>query len=111
MQREEKFINYNRSNIGASGVPLSCIIQKNKNLDTDINLPDFINKTIACAPLKGSYFSEYCLTVFNMIVYFKIRQPYGYRIKGTIKYVNGRRFIKSLLDQFSGERNEMRNTT
>ena len=51
-QWEEKFTNYTGSYIGANGIPLSYVIREN-DAPADLNdeYPDFITKTVACAPL------------------------------------------------------------
>jgi hypothetical protein len=54
-QWKKKFINYTGSFISANGIPLSYVIREN---DEPANLnsyeyPDFITKTVACAPLWG----------------------------------------------------------
>ena len=48
---EETFVDYTRSHMGANGVPLSYIICDNEEPDINSEHPDFINKTVTCAPL------------------------------------------------------------
>ena len=74
---EENFANYARSHIGASGVPLSYVICENDQPDTIRNHPDFVTKTVACAPLTGEYYMADRTSVFNMIVSFTTGQPSG----------------------------------
>ena len=108
-QWEEKFINYTRSHIGANGIPLSYVIRENDDPDSNGDYPDFIMKTIGCAPLVGEYYSADRLTVFNMIVSFTTGQPSGDWIKNTIRYADGRRSMKALRTHFAGEGNATRN--
>ena len=105
---EEKFSNYLRCHIGALGVPLSYVIRKNDNPDTNGNFTDFISCTIACAPLKGEYFNADKITVFNMIVSFTTGQPSGDWIKDTLKHSDGRRSMEALRTHFAGEGNASR---
>lgn len=106
---EEKFINYARSQLGSNGIPLSYVIRENEQPDTDAVHPDFVNKTIACAPLAGEYYSADRLAVFNFIVSFTTGQPSGDWIKNTLKFADGRRSMQALRDHFSGEGNATRN--
>jgi len=73
-QWEEKFINYAKAHIGASGVPLSYVIQENDTPCTSITYPDFVSKTIVCAPLSGEFYDADKTTVFNMI-FFDYSRP------------------------------------
>ena len=106
---EEKFNNYCRAHIGAAGIPLSYVIRENDTPDTNGTHPDFMSKTIACAPLSGEYYESDRLAVFNMIVSFTTGQPSGDWIKSTLRYSNGRRSMKALQDHFAGEGNASRN--
>ena len=106
---EEKFVNYLRLHLGANGIPLSYVVRENDNPDTDTSYPEFINKTIACAPLDGEHFDADKLTVFNYIVSFTTGQPSGDWVKDTLKNSNGRRSMKALRDHFLGEGNASRN--
>jgi hypothetical protein len=106
---EEKFINYTRCQLGANGIPLSYVIRENQDPDVSGNHPDFVSKTIACAPLKGEYYDADKLAVFNMVVSFTTGQPSGDWIKDTLKYADGRRSMKALCTHFAGEGNASRN--
>ena len=108
-QWEEKFINYTRSHIGANGIPLSYVIRENEEPDRDCEYPDFINRTIGCAPLAGEYYDADRLTVFNMIISFTTGQPSGDWVKVTIRYSDGRRSMAALRSHFAGEGNVSRN--
>ena len=105
---EEKFVNYLRLHLGSSGVPLSYVIRENENPDTTTVHTEFINKTVACAPLNGEYYDADKLTVFNFIVSFTTGQPSGDWVKDSIKHSNGRRSMKALRDHFLGEGNATR---
>ena len=105
---EEKFANYTRAHIGASGVPLSYVIRENEDPDLEGEHPDFITKTIACAPLEGESYEADRLTVFNFIVSFTTGHPSGDWVKNTLRYSDGRRSMNALRDHFSGEGNATR---
>lgn len=105
---EEKFVNYLRLHLGSSGVPLSYVIRENDEPDTTTVFTDFINKTVACAPLNGEHYDADKLTVFNFIVSFTTGQPSGDWVKDSIRFSNGRRSMKALRDHFLGEGNATR---
>lgn len=105
---EEKFLNYLRLHLGSSGIPLSYVVRENDNPDTTTEHTEFINKTVACAPLLGEHFDADKLTVFNFIVSFTTGQPSGDWVKDTVRYSNGRRSMKALRDHFLGEGNATR---
>jgi hypothetical protein len=106
---EEKFINYLRCQVGADGVPLNYIIRSNDAPDTTTAHPDFVSKTIACAPLQGEYYDADKLAVFNMLVSFTTGQASGDWIKSTTRYTDGRRSMAALRAHFAGEGNATRN--
>ena len=83
---EEKFVNYARSHIGANGVPLPYMIRENEEPDINGEHPDFINKTVACAPLEGEYYAAYRMSVFNIVVSYTTFQPSSDWIKTTMKH-------------------------
>ena len=87
---------------------MSYIVRENENPDTTTVHAEFINKTVACVPLKGEYFDADKLTVFNFIVSFTTGQHSGDWIKNTIRYSNGRRSMKVLKDHFLGKGNATR---
>ena len=74
---DEKFVNYVRSHIGANSVPLSYVIRENDEPDINGEHPDFINKTVDCAPLGGKYYADDRMSVFNKVVLFTTGQPSG----------------------------------
>jgi hypothetical protein len=112
-QWEEKFVNYAGTHLGAHGIPLSYVIRENDNPNhnglTLLEYPDFMTMTVDCAPLQGEYYAADKLTVFKMLVSFTTGQPSGDWIKGTLRYADGRRSMKSLRDHFAGEGNATRN--
>ena len=105
---EEKFLNYLRLHLGSSGIPLSYIVRENDNPDKTTVNTEFINKTVACAPLSSEHFDADKLTVFNLIVSFTTGQPSGDWVKDTNIHSNGRTSIKALRDHFLGEGNATR---
>ena len=107
---EDKFVNYLRLHLGASGIPLSYVVRENNNPDTSTNT-DFISRTITRAPLSGEYYDADKLTVFNFIVSFTTGQPSGDWVKSTIRQSNGRISMKALRDHFLGEGNATRSLT
>lgn len=108
-QWEEKFCNYARTHIGTNGIPLSYIIRENEEPDRVTEHPDFISRTIACAPHEGEYYLADRMSVFNMLVSFTTGQPSGDWIKSTLRYSDGRRSMNALRTHFAGEGNATRN--
>ena len=106
---EETFTNYARAHIGASGVPLSYVIRDNDTPLASTTYPDFVSRTIACAPLSGEFYDADKTTVFNMIVSFTTGQPSGDWVKETFKFSDGRRSMQALRNHFAGEGNATRN--
>ena len=106
---EDFFSNYARSHIGANGVPLSYVIRENEKPDINGEHPNFINKTVACAPLEGEYYAADRMYVFNMVVSFTTGPPSGDWIKTTMKKSDGRRSMEALCRHFAGEDNATRN--
>ena len=102
---EEIFYNYTRAFIGTHGVPLCYVIRENDDPDYTTDHGDFINKTIACAPLSGEQYFADRLAVFNMIVNFTTGESSNQWIKHTLKSSNGRLSMKALRDHFTGEGN------
>ena len=47
---ESKFINCLSTLIGVNGVPISYVVRVKDNSDANGDFPNFIDKTIACAP-------------------------------------------------------------
>lgn len=108
---EEKFINYLRLHLGSSGIPLSYVIRENDLPDTTTVFTDFIQQTVANAPLNGEHFEADKLTVFNFIVSFTTGKNSGDWVKPTVRHQNGRTSMSALRDHFLGEGNVTRSLT
>ena len=106
---EEKFVNYSRSHIRANGVPLSYVIHENEDPDINGEHPEFINKTVVCAPLEGEYYAADRMSVFDMVVSLTTGQPLGDWIKKTMKNSDGGQSMEALRRNFSGEGNATQN--
>ena len=106
---EENFVNYTRSHIGANGVPLAYVIRENEEPDINGEHPDFLNKTVACAPLERKYYASERMSVFNMDVLFTTVQPSDDWIKTTMKHSEVRQYMEALRRHFAGEGNATRN--
>ena len=104
-QWEETFVNYTRSHIGENGVPLSYVIRVIEEPDVNGEHPDYINKTLVCAPLEEGYCSSDLMYVFNMVVFFKIGQPSSEWIKTAMKQSDRRQSMEALHRHFAGEIN------
>ena len=91
------------------GVPLSYVIREHDDPETDETYTDFTSEIIHCVPLSREFHIVDRMLVFNMIVSFTTGQPSGDWIKSTIKYSDGRRSMKTLINHFSGEGNASRN--
>ena len=72
---ESKFINYLSTLIGVNGVPLSHVVQEKEIPDENGDLPNFIDKKTACAPLNGDYYEADCHTFHQELVKLKSRHP------------------------------------
>ena len=106
---EEKFENFLGTIIGVNGIPLKYVIRENETPDTTTVHPNFVAKTVACAPLTGEYFLADRQAVFNYIVSFTTGQPSGDWIKSTLRYCDGRRSMEALRNNFADEGNASRN--
>ena len=67
---ESKFINYFSTLNGFNGVFLSYVMRGKENRDENGELPDFINKKIVCAILKGIYYEPGIHTLQQELVSF-----------------------------------------
>ena len=76
--------------------------------DTNGNTTKIIDKAILCAPLKGYYHEADSHKVNQEIVSLTTRQTSKYWIKATLRYRDGRRSMKALMNQFSREGNTTR---
>ena len=106
---ESKFVNYCSTLSGVDGVPLSYVIRENDN-----PLPDgevyasFLDETIYCAPLNGSYFDADKQVVHQALISFTAGQQSEDWLKSVARYKNGRRSMQALRNHFSGEGNATR---
>ena len=57
------------------GVPLSYVVREKENPDAEWDFPKFIDKTIACASLKGNYYEADHHTVHKALLSFKTGHP------------------------------------
>ena len=87
---------------------LSYVIRENDIADTTELYQDFINKTIACAPLSCEYYDTNKVVVFNIVVLFTTGQLSDNWIKTILRYSDRRRSIQALQTYFTGERNTSR---
>ena len=80
---EAKFANYCLVLIGVNGVTLSYVICENDNPPTDgRQYASFVDETVYCAPLSGSYYDADKQTVYQSLVSFATGQPTEDWIKG-----------------------------
>ena len=81
------------------------------NEEPDINgeHQDFLNKTVAWAPLERKYYASDRMSVFSMDVLFTTVQPSGNWIKATIKHSDVQQSMEALRRHFAGEGNATRN--
>ena len=99
---EEKFINYLNTQLGANGVPLSYVIRDDELPDVHKKERNFIKRCILCAPLEGEYYLADRQRVHNLIVNATSGCPSADWIKSSLKYSNGRRTWKKLVNHFAG---------
>ena len=102
-QWEERFINYLTVQLGTRGVPLSYIIRENDEPDRTTAYTNFITKSIKCAPLAGEFYIADRQLVFHMIINATTGCASADWIKSTLRYSDGRRSWKKLVDHFAGE--------
>ena len=69
---ENKFENYLSTILGVDGVPLSYVTRELENPEDDTVYTSFVEETVACAPLTGSYFDADSDTVHQSIVSFTV---------------------------------------
>ena len=106
---ESKFVNYCSTLSGVDGVPLSYVIRDNHNPPPDGHgYAGFLDKTIYCAPLSGSYFDADKQIIHQELISFTTGQPSEDWLKGVARYKDGRRSMQALRDHFSGEGNATR---
>ena len=82
---------------------------KNNNPDANGDSPNFIDKEISCDTLRCNYYEADHHTVHQELVSFTTGQPSKDWTKATLRYMDGKRFMKVLWNQFGGEVNTARN--
>ena len=106
---ESKFVNYCSTLSGVDGVPLSYVIRDNDNAPPDgTEYASFLDETIYCAPLNGSYFNADKQVVHQALISFTAGQPSEDWLKSVARYKDGRRSMQALRNHFSGEGNATR---
>ena len=86
---ENKFVNYARSHIKESGVPLSYVICENEDPYINSEHPNFINKTVACEISEGGCYAAERMSVFNTVVSYTTGQTSSDWIKIATKHSYG----------------------
>ena len=100
---EERFNNYLNVQLGTNGIALSYIIRENDVPDTTTIYPNFMTQCIKAAPLTGEFFIADTQIVFHMIINATTGCASADWIKSTIRYSDGRRSWKKLVEHFAGE--------
>ena len=95
--------------IGVNGVPLSYTVCEKDNPDANGDLTNFIDKTIKFAPLNGDYYEDDSHTVHQALMSSTTGHPSEDCLQNNLRYRDGRRSIKALINYFSGEGNSTRN--
>ena len=91
---EAKFANYCLGLVGVNRVPLSYVIRENDNPPIDgRQYASFVNETVYCDPLAGSYFEANKQTVHQLLLSFATGQPSEDLIKVVSRHRDGRRKI------------------
>ena len=105
---EPKLLNYLSTILGVAGIPLSYVPRDNEAPDRIGPFADFIEQTIAQAPLNGTNFDADRSTVHQIILSFTTGQLSETWVKPVIRQKNGRADVIALRDHFSGEGNTSR---
>ena len=84
-------------------------MREKENPDAEWDFPKFIDKTIACASLKGNYYEADFHTVYQALVSFTTGNSSEYWIDDTLRYRDGMISMKSLRYQLAGEGNATSN--
>ena len=106
---ETRFDNYLSTLIGVNGIPLSYVTRENEIPIAGATYSNFMDETVACAPLTGQHYETDSYSVFQQILSFTTGQPSEDWIKSTKRYSDGRRSTMALRDHFAGEGNATRN--
>ena len=99
---EERFHNYLNVQLGTNGIPLSYIIREN-DVPDNTNNTNFMTQCTMAAPLTGEFFIANTQIVFHMIVNATTGCASADWIKSTLRYSDGRRSWKKLVEHFAGE--------
>ena len=84
---ESKFVDYCSTLSGVDGVPLSSVIRDNDNTPPDgKEYASFLDETIHCAPLNGSYFDADKQVVHQALISFTAGQPSEDWLKSVARY-------------------------
>lgn len=108
IQWETKFNNYLTTIPGVDGVPLSYVIREKEQPDAGTTFTSFVEKTVASAPLKGTFYEADSDTVHQAIVSFTTGETSENWIKSVSRHRDGRKSMQALRDHFSGEGNVTR---
>ena len=106
---ETRFDNYLSTLIGVNGIPFSYVTRESEIPIAGAVYSNFMDETVACAPLTGQHYETDSYSVFQQILSFTTGQPSEDWIKSTKRYSDGRRSTMALRDHFAGEGNATRN--
>ena len=106
---ETRFDNYLSTMIGVNGIPLSYVTRENELPIAGAIYSNFMDETVACAPLTGQHYETDSYSVYQQILSFTTGQPSEDWIKSTKRYSDGRKSTMALRDHFAGEGNATRN--
>ena len=85
-------------------VTFSYVICENSNPPTDgQQYASFVDETVYCAPLSGSYYDTDRQTVHQLLLLFTTDQLSKDWVKGVSRYKDGRGSMQALCDHFSGK--------
>ena len=97
---------------GVNGVPLSYVIRKKDESDhEEANYENFMQYTVACAPLNGTFFEADARRVHQIILGYIQGEAVADWIKPHLKKENGRLDMIALRKHFEGEGNVSRRIT
>ena len=91
IQWETKFNNYLTTIPGVDGVPLSYVIREKEQPDAGTTFTSFVEKTVASAPLKGTFYEADSDTVHQAIVSFTTGETSENWIKSVSRHRDGRK--------------------
>ena len=105
---ETKFHNFLLCLIGVAGVPLSYVTRKKEQPDNGSTYDTFIEETIACAPLSGTFYDADKATVHQHVLSFTTGHLSEDWFKNVARHRNGCKDINALRNHFAGEGNASR---